>query len=113
MTYLGFQAGGGQRGPDRHAFGQSPESWILVDRPVDVGNSGLVETITLDVLDYANHCAPRRVGCAPRAPHAQTAADRIAVRPVGTCCAFIDDGHRLLAGIIGFREITSAYERGL
>src|SRR5439155_19372217 len=112
-AYLGLQAGGGQRGPGRHAFGQRPESWILVDRSVDVGNSGLVETITLDVLDHANHCAPWRVGCAPRGSHAQTATNRIAVRPVGTCCAFIDDRHRLAADIIRVREVTSAYERGL
>src|SRR5207248_9227720 len=59
-TYLRLQTGGGQRSPDRHALGQGSGSWKLVDRSVDVGNSGLVEAITVDVLDHANHDAPRR-----------------------------------------------------
>ena len=81
----------------------------LVDRSVDVGSSGLVEAITVDVLDHANHDAPRRFGRTPRGPHAQTAANGIAVRPVGPSCAFIDDCHRLFVDIIVFREVTSAY----
>ena len=79
-TYLRLQVGGGQRSPDRHAFGQGPGSWKLVDRSVDVRSCGLVEAITVDVLDHANHDAPRRVGSAPRGPYAQTAANGIAPR---------------------------------
>src|SRR4029077_11064389 len=103
-TYLRLQAGGGERGPDRHAFRERPGAWKLVDRSVNVGSSGSVEAITIDVLDHADPGSPRCVGWARSAPHAQTAAHGIAVRPVGTRCAFIDDCHRLFAGIVVFRE---------
>jgi len=31
------------------------------------------------------------------------------IRPVGTSCAFVDDCHRLFAGVFVFREVTSTY----
>src|SRR5271155_2160002 len=107
MPNLWREQGRGQRGPQHHAH---LLAGVLIGQNVDMGNAIDVETVTLDILNYAHDGRPWRVRVFSE-PH--LAAQRIAGWPILTSGAFINDGHRLFAVFIALSEGAAAYQRRL
>src|ERR1051326_1563066 len=98
MSNLWFKLGRGQRRPQQHVH---LLAGVLIGRNVDVGNAIDVETVTLYILNNAHNGGPRPGSIFSEA---HLAAERLAIRPIFTSRAFINDGHRLVAVLVAFGE---------
>src|SRR5215468_11768429 len=98
MPNLWFEQGRGQRRPQHNA---QSFAVVLISRNIDVGNAIDVETVTLDISNHTHDGRPW-LGSVPCEPH--SAAQRIAIWPVLTSGAFINDGHQLFAVFIALGE---------